>query len=155
MYTCTCNIDYDCGIVVSLVTCKSHLFCLFVCVSVCLSVCLQVVQRVSIPGFLCRRHTITRVKEHPLQKIDTIFARPVDKGEVEVSMCLWSWSRQDMERNFSILDVQKGVFSLPEKNSPGGRVYAMAATGEIHKRIWTATAVSRNHPVSAWSSLYH
>ena len=102
----------------------------------------------SAPGFLCRRHTIDRVKEHQIQKIDTIFARPVGENEVDTSMSLWTWSRQDLERNFSILDVEKGVFNLPEKNSPGGRVYAMAATGEVHKRIWITTAVSRNHPVS-------
>lgn len=115
-----------------------------------MNICLcQVVQRVSAPGFLCCRHTITHVKEHPLQKIDTIFARPVEEGEVDTSMCLWTWSRQDLERNFSILDVEKGFFNLPEKVSAGGRVYAMAATGEVHKRIWITTAVSRNHPVSA------
>jgi hypothetical protein len=63
------------------------------------------------------------------------------------SYTLWTWARQDQERNFSIIDVRKGVFNLPEKQAPGGRVYAMTATGEVEKRIWIGTAVSRvyNH----------
>ena len=34
------------------------------------------------------------------------------------------------------------MYNLPEKSAPGGRVYAMTATGEIEKRIWIGTAVS-------------
>ena len=37
---------------------------------------------------------------------------------------------------------------MPERSSPGGRVFAMATTGEVRKRIWIATSVSRNYPVS-------
>ena len=41
-----------------------------------------------------------------------------------------------------------GIFILPEQSSPGGRVYAMASTGEVEKRLWIATSVCRNYPVS-------
>ena len=34
------------------------------------------------------------------------------------------------------------MYNLPEKTAPGGRVYAMTATGEIEKRIWIGTSVS-------------
>jgi len=103
----------------------------------------QVVQRVSEPGFMCRKHTLFKSKDHPLQKIDTIYARPVlAEDEGPRSYALWTWARQDTERNFSIVDVRKGVFNLPEKHAPGGRVYAMTATGEVEKRIWIGTAVS-------------
>ena len=34
------------------------------------------------------------------------------------------------------------MYNLPEKSAPGGRVYAMTATGEIEKRIWIGTSVS-------------
>ena len=27
-------------------------------------------------------------------------------------------------------------------------MYAMASTGEVEKRVWVATSVSKNHPVS-------
>ena len=113
--------------------------------------CFQVVMRIQEPGFLCRRHTITHVRDHPIQKIDTIYSRPIMESEKEASRnyTLWTWARQDTERNFSIFDARKGVFHLPEKSAPGGRVYAMAATGEVDKRIWIATAVSKNHPVRA------
>lgn len=37
---------------------------------------------------------------------------------------------------------------FPEKPCPGGRVYAMASTGEVEKRVWVATSVSKNYPVS-------
>ena len=107
------------------------------------------VQRICEPGFLCRIHTLTRSKDNPLQKIDTIYARPVlteDAGPK--SYTLWTWARQDTERNFSIIDVHKGVFNLPEKQAPGGRVYAMTATGEVERRIWIGTAVS----LSGWMS---
>ena len=63
------------------------------------------------------------------------------------SYALWTWARQDAERNFSIIDVQKGVFNLPEKQASGGRVYAMTATGEVEKRIWIGTAVSVAPPL--------
>ena len=39
---------------------------------------------------------------------------------------------------------------LPEKLYPGGRVYAMASTGEVEKRFWVATSVSKNFLVSYW-----
>ena len=106
---------------------------------------LQIVQRICEPGFLCRSHTIRRSRDQPLQKIDTIYARPVladDLDSGRKSYTLWTWARQDQERNFSIIDVRKGVFNLPEKQAPGGRVYAMTATGEVEKRIWIGTAVS-------------
>lgn len=106
---------------------------------------LQIVQRICEPGFLCRSHTISRSRDQPLQKIDTIYARPVladDLDSGRKSYTLWTWARQDQERNFSIIDVRKGVFNLPEKQAPGGRVYAMTATGEVEKRIWIGTAVS-------------
>lgn len=107
---------------------------------------LQIVQRICEPGFLCRSHTIRRSRDQPLQKIDTIYARPILADDLESgrkSYTLWTWARQDQERNFSIIDVRKGVFNLPEKQAPGGRVYAMTATGEVEKRIWIGTAVSR------------
>ena len=105
----------------------------------------QIVQRICEPGFLCRSHTIRRSRDQPLQKIDTIYARPVLADDLESgrkSYTLWTWARQGSERNFSIIDVRKGVFNLPEKQAPGGRVYAMTATGEVEKRIWIGTAVS-------------
>ena len=40
-----------------------------------------------------------------------------------------------------------GCFVFPEKQSAGGRVYAMASTGEVEKRVWVATSVSKNYPV--------
>ena len=113
-----------------------------------LCLCIQVVQRITEPGFLCRKHTIRRLKEHPLQKIDTIYARPVladDLSSGRKSYTLWTWAKQDQGRNFSIIDVRKGLFNLPEKQAPGGRVYAMAATGEVEKRIWIGTAVSATY----------
>ncbi len=104
-------------------------------------------QRVVEPGFLCRQHTITRSKDQPLQKIDTIYARPVHAEEQgPKSFTLWTWARQDAERNFSIIEVRKGLYNLPEKHAPGGRVYAMTATGEVEKRIWIGTAVSVEMP---------
>ena len=99
-------------------------------------------QRICEPGFLCRKHTLTKSKDHPLQKIDTIYARPIFVDDVKKSYQLWTWARQDAERNFSIIEVRKGVYNLPEKSAPGGRVYAMTATGEVEKRIWIGTAVS-------------
>ena len=116
----------------------------------------QVVSRIQEPGFLCRRHTVTHVRDHPIQKIDTIYSRPVMESEKEASRnyTLWTWSRQDTERNFSIFDIRKGVFHLPEKSAPGGRVYAMAATGEVDKRIWIATDASKNYPVCVQSEVW-
>lgn len=101
----------------------------------------EVVDRVSEPGFLCRKHTLFKSRDHPLQKIDTVYARPLladDEGHK--SYTVWTWARQDSERNFSIIDVRKGLFHLPEKQAPGGRVYAMTATGEVERRIWIGTA---------------
>ena len=42
----------------------------------------------------------------------------------------------------TFLHFPPGLFHLPEKQAPGGRVYAMTATGEVEKRIWIGTAVS-------------
>lgn len=69
------------------------------------------VQRISTPGFLCRRHVITRVKEHPLQKIDVLYSQPAlsENPDNSSANLLWTWSRQDTERNFSILNVHKGI----------------------------------------------
>lgn len=41
------------------------------------------------------------------------------------------------------------MFTFPEMSCPGGRVYAMASTGEVEKRVWVATSVCRNFPVSS------
>lgn len=101
--------------------------------------------RVCEPGFLCRQHTIIRTREHNLQKIDTMYARPALPEDIALgkkSYALWTWAKQDAERNFSIIDTRRGVFNLPEKPAAGGRVYAMTATGEVEKRIWIGTAVS-------------
>ena len=96
-------------------------------------------QRICEPGFLCRKHTITKSKDQPLQKIDTIYSPPIFADDVKKRYQLWTWSRHDKERNFSVLDVRKGVYSLLEKSAPGGRVLAMTAT---EKRVWLGTAVS-------------
>ena len=48
----------------------------------------------------------------------------------------------------SLCVSSSGCFLFPEKSCPGGRVYAMASTGEVEKRIWVATSVSKNYPVS-------
>lgn len=58
----------------------------------------QVVLRVCEPGFICRKHTITRSKDHPLQKIDTIYARPIFADDQKKSYQVWTWARQDTER---------------------------------------------------------
>ena len=50
---------------------------------------------------------------------------------------------------FSSLFSSLGFFTLPEKPSSGGRVFAMATTGDVEKRLWVATSVSRNFPVSS------
>ncbi len=108
----------------------------------------QIVSRVCEPGFLCRQHTVVRTREQKLQKIDTMYARPAlpeDIASGKKSYALWTWAKQDAERNFSIVDVRRGVFNLPEKSAAGGRVYAMTATGEVEKRIWIGTAVSCSH----------
>lgn len=90
------------------------------------------------PSFLCRKHILLKAKEHPLQKIDTIFAM----GGTDSNHTVWTWARQDVERNFSILDADKGIFTVPERPSSGGRVFCMTSTGEMDKRIWIGTAVS-------------
>jgi len=100
-------------------------------------------QHICESGFLCRKHTITKSKDQPLQKIDTIYSPPIFADDVKKRYQLWTWSRQDKERNFSVLDVRKGVYSLLEKSAPGGRVLAMTAT---EKRVWLGTAVS--HPIT-------
>lgn len=96
------------------------------------------VQSLLDPSFLCRKHILLKAKEHPLQKIDTIFAM----GGSDSAHMVWTWARQDVERNFSVLDSDKGIFNVPERNSPGGRVFCMTSTGEVDKRIWIGTAVS-------------
>lgn len=102
---------------------------------------------------MCRQQTITRSKDNPLEKIDTIYARPLLAASDRKSYALWTWARQDGERNFSIIDVRKGIFNLPKKHAPGGRVYCMTATGGVEKRIWIGTAVSHTwycKPHLAW-----
>ena len=71
---------------------------------------LQVIQQIATPGFLARRHTITRNRGHPMQKIDTVYCQPKLKEETgdTKNYNLWIWSRQDSERNYSIMDVRKG-----------------------------------------------
>lgn len=61
------------------------------------------VLRVCEPGFLCRKHTITKSKDHPLQKIDTIYARPIFADEQKKNYQVWTWARQDTERLFLVL----------------------------------------------------
>lgn len=90
------------------------------------------------PSFLGRKHILLKAKEHPLQKIDTIFAM----GGNDYHNTVWTWARQDVERNFSILDADRGIFTVPERHSTGGRVFCMTSTGEVDKRIWIGTAVS-------------
>lgn len=90
------------------------------------------------PSFICRKHILLKAKEHPLQKIDTIFSM----GGNDSTHMVWTWARQDVERNFSILDADKGIFTVPERHSGGGRVFCMTSTGEMDRRIWIGTAVS-------------
>ena len=96
-------------------------------------------QRICEPGFLCRKHTITKSKDHLLQKIDTLYAPPISADDVKKRYQLWTWARQDKERNFSVMNVRKGVYSLSGKSAPGGRVLAMTAT---EQRVWIETAIS-------------
>ena len=55
---------------------------------------------------------------------------------------MWTWSKANRDRNYSILNAERGVFMTGEKTCEGGRVYCMTATGEVEKRLWTGTAVS-------------
>lgn len=66
-------------------------------------------------------------------------------GGSDSSHMVWTWARQDVERNFSVLDADKGIFTVPERHSGGGRVFCMTSTGEMDKRIWIGTAVSCSH----------
>ena len=62
---------------------------------------------------MCRKHTLLKSKDHPLQKIDTIYARPLlAEEEGPKSYTLWTWARQDTERNFSI--ASKYTVRMPE-----------------------------------------
>ena len=71
----------------------------------------QVVTRIITPGFMSRRHCLTRIKEHPLQKLDIVYAQPAVSEDVTDlrNSTLWLWSRQDTERNYSTMDVRRGV----------------------------------------------
>ena len=45
-----------------------------------------------------------------MQKIDTVYCQPKLREETgdTKNYNLWIWSRQDSERNYSIMDVRKG-----------------------------------------------
>ena len=104
----------------------------------------QIVSRVCKPGFICRQHTLLRMKDHILQKIDCLCARPDQNEDVkeEGSFAIWTWSKQHAERNFSVIDVQRGVFTLPKKPAAGGRASAITSAGNGEERIWIGTHVS-------------
>ena len=108
------------------------------------STSLQVIHRLSEPGFLCRKHTITTTtSQQPLHKIQQAFSLPVLEGHANLdSSYVWTWCKANRERNYSILNAERGVFIAGEKICEGGRVYCMTATGEVEKRLWTGTAVS-------------
>ena len=92
---------------------------------------------------MCRKHTITRCKDHPLQKVDAIYALPSPSDEREAkSYAVWTWARQDSERQFSIMDSRKGTFNLAEMCVPGGRVRALSVTHQGDMRAWVSTVVS-------------
>ena len=96
----------------------------------------------ALPGFLCRKHTITRCKDHPLQKVDAIYASPFKDDKEAKTYAVWTWAKQDSERQFSIMDARKGTFSLSEMCVPGGRVRAMSLTNQGEMRAWVSTVVS-------------
>ena len=50
--------------------------------------------------------------------------------------------------NNNFVSSLTGFFMFPEKSCPGARVYAMGSTGEVERRVWVATSVSKNYPVS-------
>ena len=104
----------------------------------------QVIGRLSEPGFLCRKHTITTTtSQQPLHKIQQTYSLPVPEGHGSLDCSyVWTWSRANRERNYSILNAERGVFMAGERICEGGRVYCMTATGEVEKRLWTGTAVS-------------
>lgn len=94
---------------------------------------------------MCRQQTITQSKNRPLKRIQTVYAYPILAGDAlrdRKDCVLWTWAGQDEERNFSIVDIHKGNFKLPEKRAPGGRVYSMTATGDVEKRLWIGTMVN-------------
>lgn len=64
--------------------------------------------RIITPGFLSRRQCITRIREHPLQKLDIVSAQPSISDDVANST-LWLWSQQDTERKFSTMDIRRGL----------------------------------------------
>ena len=75
----------------------------------------QLVNQIISPGFLSRRHCITRIKDHPLQKLDTVYAQPpLSSGGPEDpnDSIMWLWSRQDTERNYSTTDVKRGTLCM-------------------------------------------
>ena len=97
----------------------------------------------TLPGFMCRKHTITRCKDHPLQKVDAIYSLPPPSDEREAkSYAVWTWAKQDSERQFSIMDARKGTFNLAEMCVSGGRVRAMSVTHQGDMRAWVSTVVS-------------
>ena len=101
----------------------------------------QIVSRVSEPGFVCRQHTLLQMKD---QKIDCLCAKPVNNEDEknEMSFAVWTWSKQDADRNFSIIDVQRGVFNLQGMPAAGGRVTAITSAVDGEERIWIGTRVS-------------
>ena len=70
----------------------------------------QVVNRIVSPGFLSRRHCITRIREHPLLKLDVVYAQPpVSEDMTDLrNSTMWLWSQQDTERKYSTMDVRRG-----------------------------------------------
>ena len=92
---------------------------------------------------MCRQQTITQSKNQPLKRIQTVYSYPVLGEDGSPRGCvLWTWAGQDSDRNFSVIDVHRGEFKLAEKRAPGGRVFSMAATGNVDKRLWIGTIVS-------------
>ena len=69
-----------------------------------------------------------------MQKIDTVYCQPKLKEETGDSKNynLWIWSRQDNERNYSIMDVRKGNIL-----SRGGNKFAR--TTRLNKVIFDQT----------------
>eukprot|EP00731_Ephydatia_muelleri_P005646 Em0002g1822a len=100
----------------------------------------EIISRMTLPGFMCRKHTITRCKDHPLQKVDAIYSLPPPSDEREAkSYAVWTWAKQDSERQFSIMDARKGTFNLAEMCVSGGRVRAMSVTHQGDMRAWVST----------------
>jgi serine/threonine protein kinase len=107
---------------------------------------IEIISRLSEPGFLCRKHCITNINGHPVPQVFQAYTIPRQEDQPNVDFnSVWMWSKKDAERNFSILNASRGVFSVVEKISAGGRVYCMTATGEINKRLWVGTAAHEIH----------